>query len=289
MPTRNRPSATPLEASRKAARQTRRPALQVRGSRWIAVGEQPLGGHGRMALLRAVAEQGSITQAARAFGMSYKAAWDAIDLMNELSGVPLVERVTGGRGGGGTRLTEHGLRLLERYEQLDAVHQRFVELLARQGMDLALDFSLLKVLNVKTSARNQWVGTVSAIRAGAVNDEVEILLPGPSRLVAVVTRESTDALGLRLQQTVIAMIKASAVLLATGLAGAKVSARNRLDGRVVAVRPGAVNAEVTVEAAGGLRVVAIVTQASVVALGLEPGSAVTALVMASDVILACES
>jgi molybdate transport system regulatory protein len=263
--------------------------MRVEGSLWITVGDRSLGGHGRMALLRAVVEQGSITQAARAFGMSYKAAWDAIDQMNALSGAPLVERATGGRGGGGTRLTAFGLRMVQRYEQLDAFHQRFVRLLAERGMDLAHDFSLLEVLNVKTSARNQWVGTVSAIRAGAVNDEVEVLLPGPTRLVAIVTRGSTDALGLRLQQTVIAMIKASSVLLATDLADAKVSARNRLDGTVAAVQPGAVNAEVTVEAAGGLQVVAIVTQGASDALGLSPGRAVTALVKASDVILACES
>jgi len=253
---------------------------------WIAVDGQPLGGHGRMALLRAVAEHGSITQAARAFGMSYKGAWDAIDRMNQLAGTPLVERVTGGRGGGGTRLTDHGLRVVERYELLDAVHQRFVRLLADEGMDLQHDFSLLKVLNVKTSARNQWVGSVSAIRAGAVNDEVELLLPGPTSLVATITRDSTDALGLRLQQTVIAMIKSSAVLLATGLGEARLSAGNRLDGVVRAVRPGAVNAEVTVEAAGGLQVVAIVTQASVDAMGLQPGVPATALIKASDVILA---
>ena len=263
--------------------------MKLEGSLWLAIGEQPIGGHGRMALLRAVAEQGSITRAARAFGMSYKAAWDAIDLMNQRAGAPLVERVTGGQGGGGTRLTDHGLRLVARFEQLDAIHQRFIRLLGDEAMDLTRDVSILKVLNVKTSARNQWVGTVSAIRAGAVNDEVEILLPGPTRLVAVVTRESTDALGLRLQQTVIAMIKASSVLLATGLADAKISTRNRLEGKVVAVRPGAVNAEVTVEAAGGLQVVAIVTQDSVAALGLEPGTATTVLVKASDVILACDS
>lgn len=260
--------------------------MQVKGSLWLAVDGEPLGGHGRMALLRAVAEQGSITQAARAFGMSYKAAWDAIDHMNQLAGTPLVERATGGRGGGGTRLTEHGLRVVERYEQLDAVHQRFVRLLADEGMDLQHDFSLLKVLNVKTSARNQWVGQVSAIRAGAVNDEVELRLPGPTTLVATITRDSTDTLGLRLQQTVIAMIKSSAVLLATGLGEARLSAGNRLDGVVRAVRPGAVNAEVTVEAAGGLQVVAIVTQASVDAMALKPGDAVTALIKASDVILA---
>ncbi len=272
--------------ARKTARAPRPAPMRVQGSLWVSVGERSLGGHGRMALLQAVAEQGSITQAARAFGMSYKAAWDAIDRMNALAGTPLVERVTGGRGGGGTRLTAHGQRLVERYGQLDAVHQRFVRLLADEGMDLARDFSLLKVLNVKTSARNQWVGTVAAIRAGAVNDEVEVQLPGAPRLVATVTRDSTDALALRVQQTVIAMVKASSVLLATDLADARVSARNRLDGTVRAVRPGAVNAEVTVDAAGGLQVVAIVSQGSVDTLDLKPGAAVTALVQASDVVLA---
>lgn len=280
MPTRKTPKPRAVRPPRQPA------ALQVRGSLWIAVDGQPLGGHGRVALLRAVAEQGSITQAARAFGISYKGAWDAIDTMNQVSGLPVVERITGGRGGGSTCLTEHGRRLVERYEQLDAVHQRFVQLLADHSMDLSQDFSLLKVLNMKTSARNQWAGVVSAIRAGAVNDEVEVLLPDGTRLIAIVTRESTDALGLRLQQTVIALVKAPAVLLATDLNGAKVSASNRFDGTVRNVRPGAVNAEVTVESAGGLPVVAIVTQGSVEALGLQPGQPVTVLVKASDVILA---
>lgn len=270
----------------RAPRKSRRTGYEVQGSLWIAADGRPLGGHGRMALLRTVAEQGSITQAARAFGMSYKGAWDAIDAMNQVAGLPLVERLTGGRGGGSTRLTEHGRRLLERYEQLDRVHQRFVQLLADEAMDLDREFSLLKVLNVKTSARNQWVGTIAAIRAGAVNDEIEIALPGGTRLAAVITRESTDALGLRVQQTVIALVKSSAVVLATGLGDAKVSARNRLDGTVAAVKPGAVNAEVVLHTAEGLPVVAIVTQASVAALDLQPGRPVTALVKSSDVILA---
>ena len=271
------------------ARKPGSPALQVQGSLWIEAGGRSLGGHGRMALLQAVAECGSITRAARAFGMSYKAAWDAIDLMNTLSGTPLVERVTGGKGGGGTRLTAHGHRLIERYRQLDEVHQRYVRLLTEQGMDLTQEFSLLKVLNVKTSARNQWVGVVSALRAGAVNDEVEVMLPGGVPLVATITRESTEHLQLRPQQTVIAMVKAPAVLLATGLEGARVSARNVLQGQVQAVTPGAVNAEVTVITPTGLQVVAVVTQGSVQALELAPGLPVTALVKASDVVLATVS
>lgn len=263
--------------------------LALKGSLWLASGNESVGGHGRIALLRAVAEHGSITQAAKAFGMSYKAAWTAINTMNELSGTPLVERVTGGRGGGSTRLTEQGRRLVERYALIDAVHQRFLRLLGQGTLDLTQEFSLLKVLNMKTSARNQWLGTVSAIRAGAVNDEVELSLPGGVRLSVIVTRESTEALALELQQTVIALVKSSSVMLATELGDARLSARNRLEGRVRSVTPGAVNAEVVVDAQGGLAVVAIVAQSAVADLALAPDAPVTVLIKASDIILAVAS
>lgn len=267
----------------------RRTGVGLQGVLWLEVDGQALGGTERMALLGAVAQHGSITQGAKAVGISYKNAWDTIDAMNTMAGTPLVERSSGGRGGGGTRLTAHGQRLVDRFEQLSAAHQRFVRLLSTHGLDLDQAFSLLQVMNVKTSARNQWVGTVAAIRAGAVNDEVEVRLPGGARISAIVTRESTDALGLRVNQTVIALVKSSAVMLATELGDARVSTRNRLDGVVRGVRAGAVNAEVTLETGDGLQVVAIVTQASADSLGLAPGAAVAALVAASDVILACLS
>lgn len=270
-----------------ATRTKKKPgALALRGSLWINAGDRSLGGHGRMGLLRAVAEQGSITHAAKAFGMSYKAAWDAIDWMNTMAGAPLVERVTGGKGGGSTRLTEHGEKLLRRYEQVDAVHQRFLRVLDAGGMNLDEEFSLTKVLQMKTSARNQWVGSVSAVRAGAVNDEVEVTLPDGTRLTAIVTRESTEALGLKARKTAIALVKSQSVLLASGLGRARVSTRNRIEAVVKGVTPGAVNAEVLVVTPGGLEVVAIVAQGTLDELGLVPGAAVTALVKASDVVLA---
>lgn len=263
--------------------------LDVRGSIWLSVGGDSLGGHGRVALLRAVDQHGSITQAAKAFGMSYKAAWDAINTMNGLSRKPLIERAVGGKGGGSTRLTDHGRQLIERYEKVDAIHQRFVELLDQGAMDLDQEFSILKVLNMKTSARNQWIGKVTAVRSGAVNDEIEVSLPGGQRLAAIITRESTQSLGLRTEQPVVVLVKASSVLLATDLQGARISARNRIDGRVHAIAPGAVNAEVTLKTEDGLSVVAIVTQGAVNELALAAGVRVTALVKASDVILAVAS
>lgn len=279
--------ATPPRPRPHKPPQSRKSGIRLQGALWLEVDGQSLGGPDRMALLGAVARQGSITQGAQAVGVSYKTAWDAIDAMNELAGVPLVERSTGGRGGGGTRLTEHGQRLVARFEQLTAAHERFVSLLSTNCLDLDQAFSLLQAVNLKTSARNQWAGTVNAIRAGAVNDDVEVLMPGGARINAIVTRESSDALGLRMKQPVIAMVKAPAVVLAIDLGETRVSTRNRLDGIVQAVRPGAVNAEVTIETRDGLPVVATVTLDSIERLELAPGRAVTALVAASDVILAC--
>ena len=268
-----------------ARRRTKNARLELKGAVWLSVAGESLGGVGRMALLRAVAEQGSITQAAKAFGMSYKAAWDAIDTMNTLAGEPLVVRSTGGRGGGSTRLTERGERLVQRFGQIDAAHQRFLKLLDEEATDIDTEFSLLRVLNMKTSARNQFLGTVTSVRSGAVNDEVELTLPGGARIVAIVTSESTASLGLRTSMPAFALIKSSSIIVASDLKGARLSARNQLTGMVASVTPGAVNAEVVIALDGGANIAAIVTQASVKSLGLAPGRPATALFKASSVIL----
>ena len=269
-----------------AQRRNRSRRLELKGSLWIAAGGESLGGHGRIALLSAVGEAGSITQAAKALGMSYKGAWDAIDTMNTLSGEPLVERATGGRGGGGTRLTDRGRQLVERYTELDAVHQRFVRLLDKTGMQLDVPFSPLNVLHLKTSARNQWIGSVTAMRSGEVNDEVEITLPGGAVLVAVVTRGSSAALGLRTRQTVVAMAKASAVALSTETRKVSAVERNRIDGVVREILPGDPNDEVSVDSDDGTPVVAVVPRWVRSKLGLAAGHRVSAFIKASDVIVA---
>jgi molybdate transport system regulatory protein len=176
--------------------------------------------------------------------------------------------------------------LVERFEEIDAAHQRFLKLLDEQSIDLEQPFSLLKVLNMKTSARNQFVGTVTSLRSGAVNDEIEITLANGARIVAVVTQESVQSLGLRPKMTAIALVKSSSILVATDLEGAKVSARNQLAGKVSAVTPGAVNAEVVIDLDDGGSIAAIVTQGSVKSLGLAPGVRAIALFKATSVIVA---
>lgn len=263
----------------------RKEAIELHGAVWMTVGGENLGGRGRVGLLRAIAETGSITHAAKAFGMSYKAAWDAIDTMNTLSGEALVERSAGGRGGGSTRLTPRGEQLAARFARIDEVHRRFVQMLSDEAIDLSADLELMKMLNIRTSARNQFCGTVSAVRAGAVNDEVEVALVSGARIVATVTRQSAESLGLKAGTSVFALIKASSVIVATDLEGAQLSARNQLHGRVSTVTPGAVNAEVVIELDAGGSIAAIITMSSRQALGLAKGSRATALFKASSVIL----
>lgn len=260
-------------------------SLALEGELWLTVGGESLGGQGRVGLLRAIGERGSITQAAKVIGMSYKAAWDAVDTMNNVAGAPLVERSTGGRGGGSTRLTERGQQLVARFARIDALHQRFVQLLSEEATDLGKDLDLMRMLNMKTSARNQFMGQVSAYKAGAVNDEVELSLPGGARLVAVVTRESSEQLGLKPGASAFALVKASSIIIATDLDGVRLSARNQLAGTVLAVTPGAVNAEVVIDIGGGQSIAAIVTQASAQSLALTTGQRAVALFKASSVIL----
>lgn len=259
--------------------------FEIHGSVWMTVDGENFGGRGRIELLRHIAACGSITRAAKAMGMSYKAAWDAIDAMNQLAGEPLVERLVGGTGGGGTRLTPRGERLVGNFERIDREHRRFVEALSAQADQLADDYLLLKRFNMKTSARNQFFGQVTRVVTGSVNDEIDIDIGGGHIVVAIVTHESTASLGLAPGREVFALIKASSIIVMADAAGARLSARNRLAGSVARLVPGAVNTDVTIDLPGGASVSAIITNESCAHLQLAVGSAATALFKASSVIV----
>ena len=113
---------------------------------------------------------------------------------------------------------------------------------------------------MRTSARNQLPATVSSVTPGAVNDEVELTLAGGQRIVAIVTHQSAQILGLTPGVAAFALIKASSVIVVTDLGSARLSARNQLSGTVIRLQPGAVNAEVVVDVGSGLKVAAVVTQ-----------------------------
>ncbi|KUZ91961.1 molybdenum-dependent transcriptional regulator [Burkholderia ubonensis] len=261
--------------------------LELGGELWLRAGAQMLGGSTRIALLAAIGETGSITRAAKAVGISYKGAWEAIDTMNNLAGEPLVLRATGGKGGGGTTLTPRAASLIAAFRTIEREHRRFIDAASAAVSGFDVDWALIGRIGMKTSARNQLFGKVASIRRGAVNDEVALALPGGQTIVAVVTHASTEALGLQVGADACALVKASWVMLAADDgAPVRVSARNQLHGAVETVKGGAVNSEVTLVLDGGGTLTAVVTNDSVEALQLAAGRRAIALFKASSVILA---
>lgn len=76
-------------------------------------------GHGRIQLLELIGQHGSIAQAAKAMGMSYKRAWYLMDEFNSMFSDPLIERQHGGRGGGAAKLTPFGAELVRQYRYME--------------------------------------------------------------------------------------------------------------------------------------------------------------------------
>lgn len=142
---------------------------------------------------------------------------------------------------------------------------------------------------MKTSARNQLSGKVSAVHKGAVNDEIELEIAGGVRIVATITAESTKRLGLAVGKEAVALIKASSVIVGVPDPDILLSARNQLAGKVSGIKTGAVNAEVSIGLAQGGEIVAIITNDSVTSLGLVQGGAAVAIFKASSVLLAARA
>ncbi len=139
---------------------------------------------------------------------------------------------------------------------------------------------------MKISARNQLKGTITGIAEGAVNGVVTIDLSG-NAIKADITMESIKELELAAGKEAIAIIKATNVMFATSKISG-ISARNQLEGKIVAVTEGAVNGHVAIELADGNRVSGSITNAAIEDLGLAVGQNAVAIVKATDVIVGVE-
>lgn len=246
-------------------------------------------GETRVKLLEAIGRSGSISQAAREVPLSYKAAWDAVDAMNNLAEQALVERVVGGRHGGGTVLTEYGRRVIALYRAMESEYQLMLDrVAARLASPAAEDPQTLRRLMhsvaVTTSARNQFVGPVSFLRAGEVTYEVGIRFDGRREIVAHISREGAEQMGLILGRELHAWVNSSSVVLMTDSA-LRLSARNQLWGEVVRIHEGPVAADVVLALGAGRTVSALITREALADLALAEGCRACAVFKASSVTL----
>lgn len=182
----------------------------------------------RLQVLRALGECGSISQAARAVGVSYKAAWQAIDTLSNLAGVPVVQKSVGGAGGGGARLTEAGQELLRAAEALaqakGAVMQQLQSRLPVQR------------LGIQTSMRNQWPCMVQQLAMSGPLAQVHLQgLHADVTVQARITAESAQLLGLHTGMQLLAMCKATAVEVTA--ATASLAQGNSWQGKIARITP----------------------------------------------------
>lgn len=239
----------------------------------------------RIALLKQIEQTGSISQGAKNAGISYKSAWDAINEMNTLSEQTLVDRATGGKGGGGAILTRYGQRLIQLYDLLAQIQQKAFDVLSDDDA-LPLD-SLLGAISrfsLQTSARNQWFGTVTACDDDQVQQHVDILLAdGTTRLKVAITAQSGKRLGLDEGKEVLVLLKAPWVNITLDRETAK-QADNQLQGVINHIDRGDEQCEVLMTLPDGQTLCATVPSAQ--SQGLEEGAEATAYFNADRVIIA---
>lgn len=221
-------------------------------------------------LLAALRDTANLEDAAVRTQLSRKSAQDYLDALNNLAGCALTER-----DGTTVRLTTDGQNWLARVQQQAENFRQFLD---------QSQLTELLAMHYNISTRNQLKSTIARVEDGAVNSEVRLSL-GTHTLTAIITRASVERLQLAAGDTAYALIKASDVMLAAGDIGGQISARNIISGTVSRVESGAVNDEITLDIGGGQNIVAIITRASAERLGLKAGSAASAIIKASNIMI----
>ena len=92
--------------------------FQIKSRIWIENNNGIFLGEGRIQLLKAIENEGSLSKAAKSLNMSYKKAWNLIDAINKSAPKPIVQKSTGGSGGGGTIVTPYGKKKIFQFEKL---------------------------------------------------------------------------------------------------------------------------------------------------------------------------
>jgi len=236
----------------------------------------------RIELLKQVKVTGSISQGAKLAGVSYKSAWDAINEMNQLADETLVERNTGGKGGG-AQLTRYGERLIQLYDLLAQIQQKAFDVLKDDGLPLDSLLAAISRFSLQTSARNQLFGTVIERDNEEVQQHINVLLAdGKTRIRAALTQQSADRLSLVPGKEILALIKAPWITLSYQ----STNTDNALAGKVQSIQQGHDNSEVLIALQAGEILCATVASAQIAELKLKEGAEVFAQFDADKVIVA---
>lgn len=258
--------------------------MEISSNLTLEILNQPFLLEKRIELLHAIAKTGSISKAAKEVPMSYKSAWEAVEAMNNLSITPIVQRETGGVGGGGTKLTTYGENLLKTYEIVKIEQKKFLHNLSKLTDINTGTINTIRKLSMSLSARNQINAKIEKIDKGEVNSQLYLKLKSNNSLVSVITQTAVLNLDLKENDEVIAIFKSSNVLLMTDTS-LNISARNKIDGVIEYINKGDVNSEVVIDIGNEDKIASVITTTSLENLKLKKGSQVSAIIKSSDVMI----
>jgi len=174
---------------------------QARVKLWlINKNEEPIIGEGKAALLEAINSEGSLNRACKKVKMSYKHAWLLLKEIEDSVGEPVIIKKRGGKEQG-THLTEKAIKLLDEYTTYQNILEKTV-----------YDNTFWEVIGLKISARNQMKGRVIEVEKEGLIAKVKISVE-PTTITAVITSEAADALGIKKDDKVLAVVKATEVMI----------------------------------------------------------------------------
>ena len=160
----------------------------------------------RIDILRRIADVGSISEAARSAGMSYKSAWQAVETLTNLAGTPIVEKVVGGANGGGTQLTATGRLILDLSDELARARRQVLEKYNAADATAPGLLARATASSLQTSMRNQFPARITVMKLGAALVRLILRIDDTHLLKA-----SAQLLGLREGMEVLALTKATGV------------------------------------------------------------------------------
>lgn len=237
----------------------------------------------RIELLKRIQQTGSISQGAKLAGISYKSAWDAINEMNQMADETLVERATGGKGGGGATLTRYGERLIQLFQLMEQIQQKAFDALQQDTLPLDSLLAAIARFSLQTSARNQLFGTVISNDARQVVQHLIIqLADGVTQLSVALTQRSADRLQLTTGKEVLVLIKAPWIRVSRDTT----EQDNHLAATLTAIEPGEQRSELLMQLASGETLCATLSNDRLHQLALQPGDAVFASFNAEEAIVA---
>ena len=179
--------------------QKHKPSCKV----WIEYKGTPVLGKGGAEILRAIAEENSLSKAAVALGMSYRYLWNYIQKTQKALQAHIVETFRGGKaGGGGAKLTVLGQSLLEEYQRVESHLSAVLS-----------DTEYWEVIGLKISAPNQLNGRVLSIEKDKKTAKVKIELKAPATVTALITKKTVEELGLKVGDGVHAIVKSTEVMI----------------------------------------------------------------------------